>query len=129
MNMRPLILGAAEEARAAEIIAHADQHHYIPGPGVPPPGDDDAFVANLNGGYKAVFSFTEADNGLYRHLSVSVPGAKLPNPIAVYAIAEMFGFTGWDGTSMNIPENWSVGMEQHGIRAIIVAQRVERVLN
>ncbi|HEY4355927.1 MAG TPA: hypothetical protein VGN16_09285 [Acidobacteriaceae bacterium] len=129
MTLRPLILGPTEEARAAEIIAHADQHHYIPGAGAPPPGDDPAFVIELMGGYKAVFSFTEADNGLYRHLSVSVPGTSLPNPIAVYAIAEMFGFTGWDGKSQDIPKNWAVGMEEHGVRAIIVAQRVERVVN
>jgi hypothetical protein len=121
--MRPLLLDDAAQAKAAEVVAYAEQHHYRPGD--PTPGDNPRFVANLST-YRAVFTYTHADGMIYRHLSVSVPGKKFANPAAVFAIADLFGFTGWDQKRIDrVPKGWicDVKDDEH---CIVVAQPVAR---
>ena len=95
MKMRPLVIDDAIRARIKDIVIYAGTHFYRPGPDVPPPGDDEHFVLVTQFGYRAVFSFTQIDDVLLRHLSVSVlPVEKgnMPNPASFFALAELFGF-------------------------------------
>lgn len=91
MNLRPLVLGPAQREAAARILAYAEAHPYYPGDSVVP-GDIPQHVLRWEAGYKAVFSFTVLRGVRYRHLSVSVEGRHLPNPHAVQAISQLFGF-------------------------------------
>jgi len=70
-----------------------------------------------------VFTHTRVGHKVYRHLTVSVPSEKFPNPIAAYSIAEMFGFVGWDGTSYGMPDGWqgATNQEEH---CIVLAQEI-----
>lgn len=123
---RPLVIDDTAKLKAQAIMAHADKHHYKPDVPGPPPGDDPNFVTNFND-YRTVFSFTEADGVLWRHLSVSIPSKNLPNPIAVFMIAELFGFTGWElEMGMNPAKDWHI---QHNKRAncIVVAEPIGAV--
>lgn len=126
MNVRPLIIDDGARAMVKRVLAHAEAHHYRPGPGAAPPGDDPRFVAHL-GTYRAVFSFTHADGLIYRHLSVSVPGAeggKFPNPIAAFLIADLFGLTGYaQDMADQPPGDWlaHVNGDEH---CIIIAQAI-----
>ena len=65
---------------------------------------------------------TVADGTLWRHFSISVPGEKYPSPVAAFTVAELFGFTGWNGKSEKPSENWiiKVSEEEH---CIIIAER------
>lgn len=60
------------------------------------PGDKPEHHLQIPFGFSCVFSWTIASFGgkptVVRDLSVKVPDA-IPNPIAVYEIAELFGFT------------------------------------
>ncbi len=120
--MRALIIDDEAKATAARILAYADTHHYHPGrPGQMTPGDDPNFVAHFDT-YLAVFSYTHADGIVYRHLSVSVPGSKYPNPFAAFTIAEMFGFTGWNQRTVEPPpEGWQIDVSQRE-HCIVLAQ-------
>lgn len=105
--LRPLVIDKEAKAKAARVIEHAKAHPFHPGKD-PPPGDDPRFVAHLNT-YRAVFTFTQADDGkVYRHLSVSIPTAGLyPHPAAILTIATLFGFTGWDERTVDhMPDGW-----------------------
>ena len=91
---RPLIIDDAAKAKVAKVVAYAMDHPYRPGD--PTPGDNPNFVVMLDT-YRCVFTFTRmADEKVYRHLSISVPSAKYPHPIAAFTIADLFGFTGYD---------------------------------
>lgn len=130
--IRPLIIDDAMKAEVAEIIEYAREHHYVPGPGVEPPGDNYHHVLETDYGYRCVFSFTEGHDVLYRDLSVSVyypkkrsGHARFPNEFAFYTLAELFGFTGWDGkTIMPPPEGWLMAKDIH-YDAIRVAQEIK----
>jgi hypothetical protein len=116
--MRALIMDDAAKAEVARVKAHAEAHHYYPGRATP--GDDPKFVARLSS-YRAVFTYTHADGMVYRDLSVSVPSKKLPNPAAVFAIAGMFGFTGYDITNPTEPgTGWLLhhSEQEHCIRCV-----------
>ena len=123
--MRPLIIDDAARARAAEIVAHAEAHPYRPG--MPSPGDDPRFVAHLNT-YRAVFTFTHANDLIYRHLSVSIPAKPgsdkpYPGPEAVFVIADLFGFTGFDEDKLEPPADWNFRPHPEE-RCVVVAQIV-----
>ncbi len=120
--MRPLIIDDAAKATAARVLAYADAHHYRPGRrGQTTPGDDPNFVAKF-GTYRAVFTFTHADGLVYRHLSISVPSAKFPNPAAAFMIASLFGFTGWDERTIDrAPEGWQIDVNNRE-HCIVLAQ-------
>lgn len=122
--IRPLIIDDVAKAKVAAVLEHASKHHYRLGPGVPAPGDDPRFVARLDS-YRAVFTFTQLKDTLWRHLSVSVPGPKYPNPAAVFTIAELFGFTGWDGKTLNkFPDGW-LGQVNEQDHCVVVGQPVQ----
>lgn len=104
--MRPLIIDDRAKAEVARVHAHAEANPYFPGQATP--GDNPQFVAKL-GTYRVVFTFTHADQMVYRDLSVSVPSSKLPNPAAVFMIADLFGLTGWDETRPSDPgKDWLI---------------------
>lgn len=116
--MRPLVIDDAARSEAARVIGHAEAHHYYPGK-MGTPGDDPAFVAKF-GTYRSVFTFTHSDGAVWRHLSISVPSKKFPNPYAAYMIAELFGFTGWNGKTVEPPEGWlmNVNDREHCITLV-----------
>src|SRR5215831_17200761 len=110
--MRALIIDDVAKAKVARVLAYAERHHYRPGPGIPPPGDDGRFVALLNA-FRCVFTFTHAGDMIWRHLSISVPGKNYPNPAAALMIAELFGFTGWDGKTIDrFPKDWIIDVNK-----------------
>jgi hypothetical protein len=127
MNTRPLLIDDDARERAARIVRHAEEHHYIPGEGVTPPGLDDNFCGMFNT-FRVVFSITRMGPIAARHLSVSVPGEHYPNPYAVFTLAELFGFTGWDGRSERPPKTWAIGMEE-AFRAVIVVQYIPEMVH
>jgi hypothetical protein len=125
MKIRPLVIDAAARATIARVIAHAMDHPYRPGPGVGAPGDNQNFVAKLNT-YRAVFTFTVTPEACYRHLSVSVPGEKYPNPAAAFMIADAFGFTGWDHKQVEkLPDGWMIDVNKSE-HCVVLAQKCER---
>lgn len=129
MNLRPLIIDDALKFEIDRIKCNAEAHHYIPGPGVGPPGDDHRFTFTTDFGYKFVFTLTESDDVLWRHFSISVPGRRLPNQIVTFTVAELFGFTGWDGVSDKPGADWMIKIEDPPY-AVVMAQLVPaRVLH
>lgn len=126
--MRALLLDEDARAKIQGVLefAHKPENYYIIGPGgfslQRPPGDDPRHVVHLNT-FRCVFSVSKADGKLWKHLSVSVPGNKYPNPFAVYTIAQEFGFTGWDGNSEVPPVDWAGRLEQE-VRAVVLAQEL-----
>lgn len=121
--MRALVIDDAVQARVREILEHSAGNWYRPGKSENPPGEDPRHVVMLNT-YRCVFSYTDIHDCLWRHLSVSVPSKNYPNPFAIYTIAELFGFTGWDGTSEKPPADWlmDVNKIEH---CVVVAQKTE----
>jgi hypothetical protein len=118
--MRALIIDDTAKTEIARVKTHAEAHHYTPG-AWKVPGDDPRYVAKL-GSYRVVFTITHAGHDVFRHLSVSVPGNKYPNPAAVFLIAHEFGFTGWDEKVPGDPgPDWVVGPHKHD-RCVVVAQ-------
>src|ERR1700722_2197173 len=126
--MRALVIDAGTHTEVRRVLDFAEkpENYYVIGPGgfsfQRPPGDDPRHVARIPVGFRAVFSITHSPDGiLYRHLSISVTGNKLPNPFAAYTIAELFGFRGRDGRSAVPPAAWglSVNKEEH---CIVLAQ-------
>jgi hypothetical protein len=93
--MRPLIIDKEAERRIAEVVKFARGNVYRPGLSENAPGDDARHVVEIFKGFRAVFSFTEGPDWVYRHLTVSVDSPSYPNPIATFTIADAFGFTGW----------------------------------
>ena len=124
--IRPFIIDDETRAQVAKIVAYAQSHWYRPGRNAPPPGDDPRHTVTFAFGYRCVFSFTFTNGRLFRHLSVSVPSEHYPNEITFFAIAELFGFTGW---SVNVggdpPKDWilNVSQEEH---CIVAAQEIKR---
>lgn len=110
--MRVLVINDFTKQAVKRVLDYAEryEHWYRPGLARRPPGDDQKHVTQLDS-YRCVFSIT-LDRGIaYRHLSISVPSADLPNPFTAFTIAQMFGFSGWDGKSMPnsvLPAGWQV---------------------
>jgi hypothetical protein len=73
--------------------------------------------------YINLFSFTHVDGVVYRHLSVSVPGGLYPNPIAALMLADLFGFTGWDGSGV-FPESWTCRRVEEPVPCIAILEPV-----
>lgn len=122
-----LLLDDTAKARAAEIVAYAEKHHYVPSPGAQAPGEVAGFVG-MFGTYRVVFSFSHLDGLLARHMTISVPGDKYPHEVAVFALADLFGFTGW---SMDNPFQPGAGwlcMPHATSRCVVVAQAVGSVI-
>lgn len=125
-RMRPLVIDEQAKKIAARIRDYAEhpENVYRPDPRWTAPGDNPHHVCRLNT-YRVVYSITEVPDGKFRHLSVSVPGEKYPNPAAVIMIADLFGFVGWDGQTIDqFPDGWLATMEEKA-RAVVVAQKLE----
>jgi hypothetical protein len=123
--MRPLLIDEVAKAKAARLRAYAEQpeHYYTPYVDSAP-GDKPEFVIQLDT-YKVVFTITKSpsDGALVRHLSVSIPAKGYANPVAVFAIADLLGFTGWNGAD-KAGKDWTVGMHETE-HCIVVAQSYE----
>lgn len=110
--IRPLIIDDEARAKAAKVLAYAEAHPYYPRQTTGVPSDDPNFVAMFNT-YRAVFTFTHSDGSIYRHLSISVPGSFFANPAAVFTIAALFGFSGWDERTIDrAPGDWMLGVNE-----------------
>ena len=124
--MRALVVDAWARKQVQRVLAWAldPKHWYRPGKDSRVPGDDYHFVATLSS-YRCVFTISESPQGTFRHLSISVPSENYPNPIAAFTIAEMFGFSGWDGKSADLPPSWMahVSTEEH---CIVLGQVYEK---
>lgn len=124
--MRPLVIDDAVRTKVAIVVAHAQAHPYRPGPDSPIPGDDPKHVVKL-GTYRAVFTFTETDGALWRHLSISIP-EKFPNPAAVFLIAHTFGFTGYNPEHINNPgSDWLFDLNERD-RCIVLVQPIRSLI-
>lgn len=94
--MRVLVIGEAEKEAAKRLVEYAEkpENHYKPGPDAKVPGDDPSYVLQLYD-FRCVFTITESKDGVWRHLTISVPAKdKLPHPAAVEEIAHLFGIEG-----------------------------------
>lgn len=101
--MRPMVLNGDARVRIARVMEYAeanvvklaDIREVIEGKRAPA-GDIPEHVCVIPVGFRAVFSMEEQAVGLCRHLSVSIdgPADKVPNPEAVRALMEEFGFEG-----------------------------------
>jgi hypothetical protein len=128
MKVRPLILDDQFRAAVDQVVRFAADHPYIPGETIVP-GDDPRYVLQTDFGYRCVFSFTRTPTGFYRDLSVSVDqDGKYPNPFAVYAIADAFGFSGWDRNTIEpVPDGWLLAKDIH-FNAIRVCQQIGQLV-
>jgi hypothetical protein len=133
--MRALLIDEEASARACTVVAYARQrqHWYLVGDGGKTaagsvPGDNPRHVAQFFDGYRTAFSFTRAGGKLYRHLTISVP-SKLPNPIAAFQLAELFGFTGWnESMGMRPSGDWIIGPHKSEHCVVIVQEVNEEAL-
>jgi hypothetical protein len=123
-KIRPFIIDDETRARVAEVVKFAENNWYRPGQSENPPGDDPRHTILFPFGYRCVFSITVVRDLLFRHLSVSVPSKDYPNPIIFYAIAELFGFTGWSvDKGGDPPKDWmlDINRDEH---CIVCAQKL-----
>ena len=124
--MRVLAIDETAHVKVAGVLDYAldRKHWYRPAKDARVPGDDPRFVTHLDT-YRCVFTITETPAGPMRHLSISVPAKELyPNVIAAFTIAEMFGFTGWDGKTPMPPPSWA-GRVDRDDHCIVLAQAYE----
>ena len=128
--MRTLIIDDEAKRKVKEVRNFAEkvEHYYDldndPFAAGTPPGDDPRHVCELNT-YHCVFSMTVSHGILYRHFSMSIPSEKYPNPFAVWTVAELFGFRGWDGKSEKPPENWICSVNERGHCIVVAMPEVE----
>lgn len=122
--MRPLVIDEIAQAKVREILVFAADNWYRPGVSEQVPGNDSRHVAILNT-YRCVFSYTDMKDELFRHLSISVPSKDYPNPIVTWVIADLFGFSGWDGKSPDPPKDWLFDVNE-GEHCIVLAQKMPR---
>jgi hypothetical protein len=106
---RVLLLDDVAKEKIKKIKEWAEQpaNMYKPGITQTVPGDDPMFVCLLEKGFRCVFTITEQRGLIFRHLSISIENSeKYPSPWAAYMIAAEFGFEGWDGKSIELPQSW-----------------------
>jgi hypothetical protein len=124
--MRPLIIDGVARAEIAHVIDYAEENPYHEGDDVP--GDNKNYVCLL-GTYRCVFTYTHSKGKVYKHLSVSVPSSKYPNIAAALMIATEFGFTGWDGKTINrLPTDWRAMLNENE-HCIVVIQEMKDETN
>jgi hypothetical protein len=126
--MRPLIIDDQIKAEIRRVVDYAarPENYYEPGISPQPPGDDARHVVLIPVGFRCVFSITKGGQQLFRHLSISVDSLKYPNEVAVWAIADLFGFTGWNGFDEAHPIDWMfyVNKDEH---CVVVGQLLNAV--
>ena len=71
---------------------------------------------------KALRVLAHASAHLYSANCGWVPGGLYPHPSAVLTIAQLFGFTGWDGYTLDaMPDGWVFHLDDQD-HCIVVAQ-------
>lgn len=126
--MRSLLLGADQRQQIQNLCRFAaDPAHWFTQARIAEcfvPGDVPEYVLTLQT-FRCVFTWTESSTGrMFRQLSVSIPDPmKLPGRVAVFALADAFGLTGWDleRNQGRPPQDWIV---EAGRRSVIVAQLI-----
>jgi hypothetical protein len=128
--MRALMIGPDEKTAIDKLVAFAMEpdHFFVPGNGIVP-GDNPDYVTHVPDGFRCVFTFTKHKNKLFRHLTVSVTGSKLPSPEACIMLAREFGFTA-GSDNFNLIERmekdrWMVSQGAEGENCIAIVQPVE----
>lgn len=93
--MRALVITDDIKQQVKRVVDFAmrKENWFHPGASKFIPGNNPNYTVNILT-YRCVFTNSYTDNKNFRHLSVSVPGNKYPNQIAVFTIAQLFGFTG-----------------------------------
>lgn len=122
--MRMLVIDEAAKAKARAVCEYAERPenwYDITGSDrqLLIPGNNPQHVIRLDT-FRCVFSITKSPDGLYRHLSISVPSSGFPNPYAAFTIAEMFGFAGWDGKTAKPGPDWLISAN-HAEHCVVVA--------
>jgi hypothetical protein len=125
--MRALVLNDEIRGEIGRIVKHAKENPVplavikeIMAGNASPVGDNPQHVCTIPVGYRAVFSIEEHPGGWMRHISISVPGGKLPHPAAIESIAKEFGFA----DSIEDCERW---VEDLGdVRAVNLVQKIEQ---
>jgi hypothetical protein len=115
MTNRPLIIGQAQQEDISKVVSYAEQHSYSyeqimvmsggrmasanelqqkSDPDLPAIGDDPGHCCVFPVGFRCVFSIEQQPAPLNwcRHISISVSGKGMPNPVAVDVILQEFGF-------------------------------------
>lgn len=109
-------------------FAARPENRYILGKSTFVPGDLSEYVRYLDG-YRCVFTLTEHQEKIYRHLSISVPVPdKLPNTVAAFTIATWFGFTGAlldHDVAVEPGEDWQISPDEKGY-CIVLAQELSQ---
>jgi len=125
--LRALVIDAEAKEKVAQVMAYARQHIYHPGADAVVPGSVPGHVCYLTG-YRCVFTYTKSpETGkLYRHLSVSVPSEKFPNPAAMAIIAGLFEFSGADqGLEARLEAGkWMMRIEKEEPHCIVLAEEL-----
>jgi hypothetical protein len=132
--MRALIIGPDEQATIAKVVAYATEpgHWYTPGPSAAIPGDNPEYVAHVPDGFRCVFTFTQHEGKLFRHLTVSVNAKdKYPSPEACVSLAREFGFTA-SGDELDLiarmqQDGWLASPGHEGENCIVVVQPVNEI--
>jgi hypothetical protein len=125
MNLRVLFIDDVAKKKVQRILDYAlkPENWYFPDRNQNPPGNDFHYATKLDT-FRCVFSITSGSQGTFRHLSISIPSDKMPNVIAAFTIAELFGFEGWDGTSFDLPPGWMVHVS-HEEHCIVLGQKYD----
>lgn len=135
--IRPLILDSATEVLVRRVREHAEKPENwfrpgrskdwgkLQGSGLRP-GDKPEYQVTIPMGYHCIFSWTVAETRdgnpvVVRDLAVSAPGAT-PNPIAVFELAELFGFTKRPEAGAPHPR-WQVGFDECRNPCMTVAEK------
>jgi hypothetical protein len=124
--LRALVIDETAMVEVTRVLGFANkrENYFVPGNTPFVPGDRDEYVAML-GTYRCVFTVTLMNDRMYRHLSISIP-EKLPNPIAAFTIARMFGFTGGsvdDEVVTEPSEEWQIGLDEKRV-VVVLAQEI-----
>ncbi len=101
--MRVLVIDKEVKAKIAKVIAYAEKHRIVLAAleklkaGVARPlGNNPSLSCQIPMGYRVTFTIEEQPFGWCRHISISVDGTGWPNPVAVEAIMQEFGFSTLD---------------------------------
>jgi hypothetical protein len=99
-----------DQVRQVVEYAMAERNHYCIQPNgrsdKKHPSNNPNHVAQVHQ-YRNVFSITITNGQAWRHLEVSVTEkGQFAAPIVALTLAQIFGFTGWDGVTPKPPQHW-----------------------
>lgn len=105
-----------KQVQSLKDFAEKPENRFVVGESSFVPGDRSEYVRYLNN-YRCVFTLTEHEGRVFRHLSMSVPTPNmLPNKIAAFTIATWFGFTGatmHDDVATGPGPDWQFGAAEN----------------